>query len=123
MVLETDSLWGKLAQELSKRIAALIMQIISPCMEQFFKNGVALVFTEDEAAGLLKVSPHTLALWRKNRQINHYGYTKSATYGLHHLAEFIQRNEHKNLPPLFELQTQVSLWGAGIQPTKINKNK
>lgn len=113
-----NEIWDKLALQLSEKIAQCVMAFISPALEKFFRGGVELVFTEEEAAALLKVSAHTLALWRKNDQISHYSYTKSATYGLHHLADFIERHEHKNLPPLFAIKREIAVWGTASQAAR-----
>lgn len=113
-----DSTWAKLADQLAAKVEDYTVKRLSRIFERFVRDSIKLVFTEKEAAQLLDVSVYTIQNWRKNKIINHYEYAGRARYGLHHLQDFITRNEHKHLPSIYQIQHNVSMFGVETEAVK-----
>lgn len=109
---ELDSFWQSFVGRFIEQIEAALTARLTRLFERFFRSGIKLVYTEQEAADMLQVSIFTLRNYRKAKTINFYQYNGRATYGLHHLQGFVSMHEHKNVPNNFAMKTDVSLWGT-----------
>jgi len=107
-----DEIWAKFIDRLGEKLEEFFKARIFPRFDKYFRSGVQLTFTEEEAARQLGIEKSTLAQIRRDKKINHYGYGKSATYGLHHLQDYASRHEVKNVPSSFSLKSEISLFGS-----------
>lgn len=107
-----EEYWDKLAEKFAGKSVAFFEAWIFPRLEKFFRAGVKLSFSEAEAASLLNIEKSTLAEIRRRGEINYYQFGKSPVYGLQHLQEYLARHEVKNVPALYTVKKEISLFGA-----------
>lgn len=89
-------------------------------LDRFARSHIQVCFSEAEAAAKLGLEKTTLAAIRRRGEINYYSTGKSATYGLHHLQDFLSRREVLQFPQRFEVKNEVSLLGVETE-TKLRK--
>lgn len=106
-----EEIFLNLANTLADRIEQMLAARIYSKMESFFRGNVQLCYSEEEAARLLKIEKSTLAQIRRDGEINHYQNGKFATYGIHHLQDFLSRREIRYVPQIYSLQKEISIFG------------
>jgi hypothetical protein len=106
-----EEIFLNLANKLAERVETLFAARVFPKLELFFKQNVRLCFTEEEAAELLKMEKSTLADKRRKSEINYYLNGKCATYGIHHLQDYLARREIRSAPQIHTVKREISLLG------------
>lgn len=131
-----DELIEKLTLEISQKIEAQVSARISKLIDEVFKANAQIIFTEEEAAGFLKVKPSTLAEWRKRRLVEFAQYPISRvrikkdegklsdiyTYDLAGLLSFRARYIIRSVSPgRYELVPRFSLVEPVVEEKKTAK--
>lgn len=105
----------QLGEQITDEVRRQLLPQISAEISGILRGNVQLAYTEEEAAGQLRMSPATLKKKRLKGEINYHRDGRLITYTLADLADYLERIHHQPLPPKFEIVPKISLLGPKVQ--------
>lgn len=129
--------WDKFTKRLAENVEQAVLTRVRRTLDEYFRSGVKVVYSEEEAAAFLTIGIDTLQAWRKRGLIEFACYPigklrdeeddgdrlgSTYTYDIAGLLSFRERYVRRSITPnAFKLKPELTLLGPEIDERQLRR--